>query len=87
MRSLYAGIRASGSRSAPTITPQGGSPETHTFGPADNLAAEIASFLDCVATGAKPLVDGKAGLEALKVAEMIRTAVIAEQSRTGVMDG
>jgi predicted dehydrogenase len=80
-------LRADLSAHTLTITPEGGPAETQTFGPADNLAAEIASFLDCVATGAKPLVDGKAGLEALKVADMIRMAVIAEQSRTGVMDG
>ena len=80
-------LRADLSAHTLTITPEGGPAETQTFGPADNLAAEIASFLDCVATGAKPLVDGRAGLEALKVAEMIRTAVTAEQTRTGVMDG
>jgi predicted dehydrogenase len=80
-------LRADLSAHTLTITPEGGAPETHIFGPADNLAAEIASFLECVATGVRPLVDGKAGVDALKVAEMIRTAVIAEQSRTGVMDG
>lgn len=69
-----------------TITPEGAAAETLTFPKPDNLAAEIASFLDCVATGAKPLVDGKAGLEALTVAEMIRKAVAAEQTPTGVMD-
>ena len=79
-------LRADLSAHTLTITPTDGTPETYTFGPADNLAAEIASFLNCVATGAKPLVDGRAGLEALEVAQMIRTAVIAEQSRTGVMD-
>jgi predicted dehydrogenase len=80
-------LRADLSAHTLTITPEGGTPETQAFERPDNLAAEIASFLDCVATGARPLVDGKAGLEALKVAEMIRTAVMAEQTRTGVMDG
>lgn len=69
-----------------TVMPESEQPETHALSPADNLAAEIAAFLDSAATGARPMVDGRAGLEALRVAEMIRTAVVAEQSRTGVMD-
>jgi predicted dehydrogenase len=80
-------LRADLSAHTLTVTPQSGDPETHELGPADNLAAEIAAFLESVSTGARPLVDGRAGLEALKVAELIRAAVAAEQTRTGVMDG
>lgn len=70
-----------------TVMPETGDPETREFGSSDNLAAEVAAFLDSVSTGSRPLVDGRAGLEALRVAEMIRAAVAAEQTRTGVMDG
>lgn len=70
-----------------TVTPDGADPDTHEFGPADNLAAEIAGFFESVSTGARPLVDGRAGLEALKVADLIRAAIAAEQTITGVMDG
>jgi predicted dehydrogenase len=39
--------------------------------PSDNLALEIDSFLDSVAGRCRPLVDGKAGLDALVVADLI----------------
>jgi predicted dehydrogenase len=39
--------------------------------PSDNLALEIDSFLDSVAGLRRPVVDGKAGLDALLVADMI----------------
>lgn len=70
-----------------TVMPEAGQAETHEFGAADNLAAEISAFIESASTGNRPLVDGRAGLDALKVAEMVRAAVAAEQSRTGVMDG
>jgi predicted dehydrogenase len=41
----------------------------------DSLANEIAEFLDCVATGRKPTVDGRAGVEALRVAAMINSSI------------
>lgn len=41
----------------------------------DSLANEIDAFLDCVASGAKPLVDGRAGCEALRVASMINESI------------
>jgi predicted dehydrogenase len=41
----------------------------------DSLANEIDAFLDCVTTGAKPLVDGRAGCEALRVASMINESI------------
>jgi predicted dehydrogenase len=46
-----------------------------TFDPADNLAAEIDAFLASVSTGTSPRVDGKAGLDAMKVADMILAAI------------
>lgn len=46
----------------------------------DSLANEIAEFLECVATGRKPTVDGRAGVEALRVASLIN-ASIAEHRR------
>jgi predicted dehydrogenase len=53
----------------------GGSTGTIPVEPADNLGAEIAAFLDSVATGSPPLVDGRAGLAAVAVAEMILAAI------------
>ena len=53
----------------------GGSTESIPVAPADNLGAEIAAFLDSVATGSPPLVDGRAGLAAVAVAEMILAAI------------
>jgi len=41
----------------------------------DSLANEIDAFLDCVITGCKPLVDGRAGCEALRVATMINDSI------------
>ena len=70
-----------------TITDGPGTPEVRTLDRADNLAAEIADFIDAIRSGRPPIVDGKAGLEALKVADRIRAAIAAEQTRTGVMDG
>jgi predicted dehydrogenase len=41
----------------------------------DSLANEIDAFLDCITTGSKPLVDGRAGCEALRVASMINDSI------------
>jgi predicted dehydrogenase len=41
----------------------------------DSLANEIDAFLDCITTGSKPLVDGRAGCEALRVASMINDRI------------
>ncbi|MGA9603570.1 MAG: Gfo/Idh/MocA family oxidoreductase, partial [Methyloceanibacter sp.] len=49
--------------------------ETHEIQKEDSLANEIDSFLDCIATGKKPLVDGRAGSEALRVASMINESI------------
>jgi len=51
------------------------STETHEIQKEDSLANEIASFLDCIMTGKKPLVDGRAGSEALRVASMINDSI------------
>jgi predicted dehydrogenase len=42
---------------------------------ADNLAAEIAAFLGSIETGASAFVDGRAGLDAVRVADMILSAI------------
>ncbi len=41
----------------------------------DSLANEIDAFLNCVATGRKPLVDGRAACEALRVANLINESI------------
>ncbi|RIA45434.1 Gfo/Idh/MocA family protein [Dichotomicrobium thermohalophilum] len=41
----------------------------------DSLANEISEFLDCVATGRRPTVDGRAGCEAVRVAGMINASI------------
>ncbi len=45
------------------------------FPPHDNLAAQIAAFLNSVRTGQTPEADGRAGLAAVEVAERIRAAI------------
>jgi len=42
--------------------------EEQSFEQGDALRAEIRSFLDCIATGRPPVVDGEAGLRALETA-------------------
>jgi len=49
--------------------------ETYEIEKQDSLANEIDAFLDCVITGCKPLVDGRAGCEALRVATMINDSI------------
>jgi len=41
----------------------------------DSLANEIDEFLQCVAEGGRPTVDGRAGCEALRVANLIMTSI------------
>jgi predicted dehydrogenase len=53
----------------------GAAAEAVALSPHDNLAAEIDAFLDSVATGKPPVVDGHAGLAALEVAERIQAAI------------
>ena len=53
----------------------GAEPVSVPLSPRDNLAAEIDAFLQSVATGVRPEVDGRAGLAALEVAERIQGAI------------
>lgn len=46
----------------------------------DSLANEIAEFLGCVREGRRPIVDGRVGCEALRVANMIKESM-AERRR------
>ncbi len=52
-----------------------GAAETVSLAPHDNLGAEIAAFLDSVANGTPPLVDGRAGAQAVAIAERIQAAI------------
>ena len=49
--------------------------ESAALAHADNLLAEIDAFLGSVRTGARPLVDGAAGLDALDTAAMILSSI------------
>jgi predicted dehydrogenase len=49
--------------------------ETHEIPKEDSLANEIDAFLDCITIGSKPLVNGRAGSEALRVASMINASI------------
>jgi predicted dehydrogenase len=49
--------------------------ETYEIEKQDSLANEIDAFLDCVTKGEKPLVDGWAGCEALRVASLINRSI------------
>jgi predicted dehydrogenase len=49
--------------------------ETIAIGRTDALAAEIDGFLGCVASRRPPAVDGAAGLNAVRVAQMITSAI------------
>lgn len=59
--------------------------ESHEIAREDSLANEIAHFVACVRTGARPLVDGRAGREALKIAQGVMDAVHARSP--GDVDG
>jgi predicted dehydrogenase len=56
--------------------PGGGRPEIRheklAIEPTPPLDAELAAFIECVRTGATPLVTGAAGLEALRVAMLVK---------------
>lgn len=60
-----------------SLRPRGGhaEPEMVPLTPHDNLGVEIAAFLDSVAGGAPPLVDGRAGARAVAIAERIQAAI------------
>lgn len=49
--------------------------ETYEIPEEDSLGNEIDAFLDCIVNGTKPLVDGRAGCEALRVASLINESI------------
>ena len=49
--------------------------ETYEIEKQDMFGNEIDAFLDCILTGAAPLVDGRAGCEALRVASLINESI------------
>ena len=49
--------------------------ETYEIEKQDSLGNEIDAFLDCILNGSKPLVDGRAGCEALRVAGLINDSI------------
>ncbi len=49
--------------------------ESYEIPKEDSLGNEIEAFLDCIATGKKPLVDGRAGCDALRVAKSINESI------------
>jgi len=53
----------------------------------DNLRAEVDAFLTSVAMGTPPQVDGRAGLDALKLAEAILEAVASRRAALPVPHG
>ncbi|MFY7779522.1 MAG: Gfo/Idh/MocA family protein [Tagaea sp.] len=78
-RKLVSMRRGEGEAPAPGLPPIA---RTETeYGDGDDLAAEIDSFLGACLGRHKPLVDGKAGLQALDVARRIETATRAHRER------
>ena len=75
------GCRLTADFAAPalSLTSRSGSEPARTeaipLAPADNLASEITAFLASVGSGAPTLVDGPAGLDAVRVADMILAAI------------
>ena len=65
--------------------------EQHEIPQEDSLGNEIDAFLDCVIKGTKPMVDGRAGCEALRVASLINESIDAQlkkvQAQLGVKVG
>ena len=51
------------------------SAETHEIPQEDSLGNEVDAFLDCIINGTKPIVDGRAGCEALRVASLINESI------------
>ena len=61
--------------------------ETYEIERQDSLANEIDAFVDCIVKGEKPLVDGRAGCEALRVASMINDSIEERLSKVQDMPG
>ena len=57
--------------------------ESYDIPKENSLANEIEEFLDCIATGRNPVVDGRAGSEALRVASMINDSIEDHLRRIG----
>lgn len=55
--------------------------EQHEIPQEDSLGNEIDAFIDCVINGKKPMVDGRAGCEALRVATLINESIDAQLSK------
>jgi predicted dehydrogenase len=62
-------------------------PETFEIEKQDSLANEIDAFLDCVTKGGRPLVDGWAGCEALRVASLINRSIEEHLNKVRNMPG
>jgi predicted dehydrogenase len=62
-------------RGDPMVRGRGHSHRDHEIEKQDSLGNEIDAFLDCILTGAAPLVDGRAGCEALRVANLINESI------------
>ncbi len=73
--------------SGPTLTvtrrrERGAAPVQVALQPQDALQAEIAAFLASAAAGARPDVDGAAGLAALEIAERIQASIAEAETPT-----
>jgi predicted dehydrogenase len=55
--------------------------EQHEIPQEDSLGNEVDAFLDCIINGTKPMVDGRAGCEALRVASMINESIDAQLAK------
>lgn len=58
--------------------------ETHEIPREDSLANEIAHFVGCVRDGGRPMVDGRAGREALQIAHGVIDSVDEQFARFGM---
>jgi predicted dehydrogenase len=73
--------RVARSGAAATDGPNANVPETWDIAREDSLGNEIAEFIDCISTGRRPTVDGRAGREALNVARMITDSIRTNRVR------
>ncbi len=66
---------------AATDSPNAISMESWDIAREDSLGNEIAEFIDCIATGRRPTVDGRVGREALNVATLITDSIRSHRAR------
>ncbi|MEE8633963.1 MAG: hypothetical protein V3S93_05740, partial [Methyloceanibacter sp.] len=52
----------------------------------DSLGNEVDAFLDCIINGTKPMVDGHAGCEALRVASLINESIEEQLKKVQGLD-